>query len=75
MESDRDVWEIIKAYKWTITLAVCGFLFAVCIINYGFFKSLLIAALVAAGIWGGLHLDKAAGKGHKSEDSYYNDQF
>ncbi len=73
MGSDRDVLEFVKSYKWTIIFSICGFLFAMCIINYGFFKSLLIAICVAAGLWLGLHVDKRLAAKNKAEDIYYNE--
>ena len=73
MEPDKTLLEIWHKYKWTILLAFFGLIFAVCVITYGFFKSLFLFLCIAAGIFIGLQIDKKTAKKRQSEDSYYQE--
>lgn len=73
MESDKALFELWRKYKWTILLAVFGLIFAVCVITYGFFKSLFIFLCVAAGIFAGIQIDKKSAAKRQPEDGYYHD--
>ncbi|MBQ6808797.1 MAG: DUF2273 domain-containing protein [Firmicutes bacterium] len=61
-----------KEHKWTISLTVLAFLFAVCVISYGFFKALFIFLCVGVGIFAGLQLDRKHQHKDKTEDFWEN---
>ena len=70
---DKTLLEIWKRYKWTILLTLTGFIFAICVITYGFFEALFIFICIAAGVYVGIRLDKRTGNKRKTEDPFYHD--
>ncbi len=66
-----DLEQIWRDHKWLIILTVAAFLFAVCVISYGFFKTVFLFVCVAAGVVIGCRLDKKAKDG-SSEDDFYH---
>lgn len=69
---DKNLLEQLKKYKWTILLAVAALVFAVSVISYGFFKTIFLFACLAAGVWGGLTIDKRAAR-KNSEEPFRHD--
>lgn len=57
---DKTIIEFLKRYKWTVILVLAALIFAVSVISYGFFKTVFLFICLAAGVWGGLLLDKRA---------------
>lgn len=64
--------EFWRDHKWTIILTALAFLFAVCVITYGFFKAVFIFICVGLGLYAGIQLDKRNQHKDKSEDYWEN---
>lgn len=58
MESDRELILFWQQHKWTILLAIAGLIFAVSVITYGLFRTVFLFLCIAAGVWGGMKIDK-----------------
>ena len=61
-----------QEHKWAIHLTVLAFIFAICVISYGFFKALFIFLCVGVGLFAGVHLDRRKQRKEKMEDFYEN---
>lgn len=48
----------LNEYKWTIVCALIALVFVILIFTINFWRTLLLAAIVTAGIFTGLALDK-----------------
>ena len=68
METDKNLLELWRRYKWTVILGLAALIFAVSAIYYGFFKALFLVACLALGVWGGLTIDRRAAAGRQHED-------
>ena len=66
--------ELWRDHKWAILLPVLAFIFAVCVISYGFFRAVFIFVCVGLGLYGGLLLDRRQRRKGKSEDFYDHDR-
>lgn len=61
-----------RDHKWTIVLTVLAFIFAICVISYGFFKAVFIFLCVGLGLFLGRRLDRKNPQKDKSEDFWDN---
>ena len=73
MDAEKLIIQFLKRYKWTIILAIATLIFAICVISFGFFKSLFLFACVAVGVYGGWTLDKKVAKKRSSEENTWYD--
>ncbi|MDO4733198.1 MAG: DUF2273 domain-containing protein [Bacillota bacterium] len=62
------VAQLWKEHKWKICLTILAFLFAVCVISYGFFKAVFVFLCIGLGAYAGIQLDRKNKLKDKSED-------
>lgn len=58
--------ELIKEYRWTVILAVAGLVLTILLFTIGFFKTLLLFAVVGVCVVLGLTLDREGIDGVKA---------
>ncbi|MDO4581154.1 MAG: DUF2273 domain-containing protein [Bacillota bacterium] len=71
MELDKQLAELWLHHKWKIILAVCGLIFALMVIDFGFWWAVFICLCVAAGALVGRQIDKRVDIKSKLRD-YWN---
>ncbi|MBP1046710.1 DUF2273 domain-containing protein [Enterococcus sp. BWM-S5] len=60
--------EIFEKYRWSIIGGLSGFILAILFLTVGFFKTLLILILTAAGVYVGFYLKRSGLAEHFFDD-------
>ncbi|MBM7617008.1 putative membrane protein [Weissella uvarum] len=65
MDTIKQVW---SAYRWPIIGGIIGLIVAILFLEFGFWKTMLVVVLVAAGVAGGLYLQAQGYFGDRRQD-------